>query len=202
MRQWPRVEVEATEPSSFDRYPVVAQSLVYGLYAHGSIFAVFNKTSSQYMQQLVKVNGVRLEGLISRGHFSAACAKAATTISVEVNVYGKREEAYRAGDILSRFGVYLQQPVCGLEQSTYYNPHFLHVEELLGLGPVQETPRFKIETKIHMIASGACSSSPATPVPEQDDAPTEISNVLSSLSHHAILSKKVGAISLKSELKE
>ncbi|KAK7715571.1 hypothetical protein SLS63_011476 [Diaporthe eres] len=154
------------------------------------------------MHQLVEVDGLRLEGLIGRGQFQAARAKAATTISVDVNVYGKREDAYRVGDILSSFGVYLQQPVCGLEQSTYYNPHFLHVEELLGLGPVQETPKFKFETKAEMNARGADTNSTATPVPEEGDARTEISNVLSSLTHHAILGKKAGTVALKSELKE
>lgn len=166
------------------------------------MFAVFNKTASQYMRQLVEVDGVRLVGLISRGQFLTARDKASTTISVDVNVYGKREDAHRAGDILSGFGVCLQQPICGLEWFAYYNPHFLHVEELLGLGPVQETPRFEFDTKTGVNARGGDYNSPATPVPEQAEDPTEISNVLSSLSHHAILGKKAGAVALKSELKE
>lgn len=202
MRQWPEAENETRELSSFYCYSVISKGLVYGLCAHGDIFSVFNKTASQYMRQLVEVDGLRLEGVIGRGQFLAARAKVATTISVDVNVYGKREDAYRVGDILSSFGVYLQQPACGLEQSTYYNPHFLHVEELLGLGPVQETPKVKIDTKAEMNARGANTNSTATPIPEQGDAPIEISNVLSSLTHHAILGKKAGTVALKSELKE
>lgn len=202
MRQWPVVENEASEFFSFYHYSVKSQGLVYGLCADDGIFAVFNKKASQYMHQLVEVDGVRLVGLISRGQFLAARAKASSTISVDVNVYGKREDAYRAGEILSGAGVYLQQPICGLEQSAYYNPHFLHVEELLGLGPVQETPRFKFVTKTDVNARGGDYNSPATPVPEQAEDPTEISNVLGSLSHHAILGKKAGAVALKSELKE
>lgn len=84
----------------------------------------------------------------------------------------------------------------------YYNPHFLHVEELLGLGPVQETPKFKMDTQDVASDRGMVSGGPATPVNEQGDISTEIGNVLSSLSHHAILSKKAGTVALKSELKE
>lgn len=202
MRKWPRAENETSEFSPFHRYSVVSKGLVYGLCAQGDIFAVFNKTVSQYMHQLFEVNGSSLEGLISRARFLAARTKAANTISVDLNIYGKRENACKAGDILSSFGVYLQQPVYGLEQFTYYNPHFLHVEEFLGLGPVQETPKFKILNKTDTDARGVDSDSPATPVPEEGDGPVEISSVLSSLSHHAILSKKAGATSLRSELKE
>lgn len=202
MRKWLRAENEASELSSFHRYSVVSKGLVYGLYAQGDIFAVFSKTVSQYMHQLFEVDGLSLEGLVSRAHFLAARAKAANPISVDLNIYGKRENACKAGDILSRFGVYLQQPVYGLEQFTYYNPHFLHVEEFLGRGPVQETPKFKIHTQTDPKAHEVNSNIPTTPEPEQGDTSTEISNVLSSLSHHAILSKKPGAMALKSDLKE
>lgn len=202
MRQWPGIENETREFSSFYCYSVISQGLAYGLCAGNDIFAVFNNKASQYMHQLVEVDGVRLVGLINREHFLAARAKTSTTISVDLNVYGKREDAYKAGNILSGFGVYLQQPICGLERSGYYNPHFLHVEELLGLGPVQETPKFKIATKTEVNARGVDYNSPATTVPDQRDEPTEISNVLSSLSHHAILVEKAGAVALKCELKE
>lgn len=154
------------------------------------------------MHQLVEMGAIRLEGLISQTRFLAAREEAATTLTLDINIYGERENAYKAGYILSRAGVCLQQPVCGLEHHTYYNPHFLYVEDLLGLSPAQETPRFKLDTKTDPRAHEVDSSSPTTPEPEQGDTSTEISNVLSSLSHHAILSKKSGALSLKSELKE
>lgn len=202
MRKWPAAENETTEVPAFYRYPVVAQGLVHGLCTHHDIFAVFNKTASQYLHQLVEMDGVRLEGLISRGQFLAARAKDETAIPVDVNIYGKREDACNVGDVLSRFGVYLQQPVYGLEDTTYYNPHFLHVQELLGLGPAQETPKFKIGMPTDANARQAESNSPATPTTEQGDTSTEISSVLSSLSHHAILRQKSGAASLRSKLKE
>lgn len=148
------------------------------------------------------MDGVYLEGLIGRGRFLAARAKDETTIKVDVNVYGNRASAAKVGEVLSSFGVCLQQPASEIENITYYNPHFLHVEELLGLGPVQETPRFEMDTQISAGDQGVGSQSPATPVPEQGDNSTEISNVLGSLSHHAILSKKAGTTALKSELKE
>lgn len=166
------------------------------------IFAVFNKTASRYMHQLAKMGVIHFEGLISQARFLAAREEAATTLTLEINVYGEREDACKAGDILSRSGVCLQQPVFGLEHHTYYNPHFLHVEDLLGPSPAQETPRFKLDMKTDPRAHEVDSNSPTTPEPEQGDTSTEISNVLSSLSHHAILSKKSGAVELKSELKE
>lgn len=204
MRQWPGAEDETNQFSSFYRYSVITQGAVYGLCmsANDYIFAVFNKKASRYMHQLEEMGAIRLEGLISQAQFLAAREEAATTLTLDVNVYGKRENACKAGDILSRSGVCLQQPVCGLEHHTYYNPHFLHVEDLLGLSPAQETPRLKLDTKTDPGAHGVDSSSPTTPEPEQGDTSTKISNVLSSLSHHNILSKKSGALSLKSELKE
>lgn len=198
MRKWP----ETTEVPSFYRYPVVAQGQVHGLCTHHDIFAVFNKTASQYMHQLVEMDGVRLEGLISRSQFLAARARNETTISVEVNVYGKREEACNVGDVLSRCGVYLQQPAYELEHTTYYNPHFLHIQELLGLGPAQETPKFKFGMPTDANVRQVGSNSLATPTTEPGDTSTEISNVLSSLTHHSILRQKAGAVSLRSELKE
>lgn len=198
MRKWP----EDPEVSSFYRYPVVAQGLVHGLCAHHDIFAVFTKTASQYMHQLVEMDGVRLEGLISRSQFLAARTRDETTISVDVNIYGKREDACNVGDVLSRFGVYLQQPAHELEHTTYYNPHFLHIQELLGLGPAQETPKFKFGMPTDENARQVESNSPATPTTEQGDTSTEISNVLSSLTHHSILRQKSGAVSLRSELKK
>lgn len=154
------------------------------------------------MHQLDKIDGLRLEGLISRPQSLAAREVTPTILAIDINIYGKREDAYKAGEILYSSGICLQQPVCDPEQFTYYNPHFLHVEELMGLGPVQETPKFKIDTKTNINTREVKSSSPATPAPEQVDTSTEISNVLSSLSHHAILSKKSGTVALKSELKE
>lgn len=155
------------------------------------------------MHQLVKVDGVRLEGFISQRLFLKAREKGANTIPVDINVYGKRENAFSVGNVLSSFGVDLQQPVCGLEDAAYYNPHFFHVEELLGLGPVHQTPLLKISAKVDTNTHGVESSVAATP--EQDgnlDISTEINSVLRSLSHHAILSKKAGAVALKSQLKE
>jgi hypothetical protein len=154
------------------------------------------------MHKLAGVGGVRLEGLVNRRQFLAAGAKAETTLAVEVNVYGKRAVASKAGEILSSAGVYLQQPVCDMEHTAYYNPHFLHVEEMLGLGPVQETPKFNIVMEPVASDGGMESSGFATPEGEQGDTFEEISNVLGSLSHRAILSKKTGAVALKSELKE
>lgn len=204
MRQWPRAEGEANQFASFYRYSIIARGTVYGLCisANDDIFAVFNKKASRYMHQLVEMGVIRFEGLVSQTRFLAAREEVATTLTLDINVYGKREDACKAGDILSRSGVCLQQPVCALEHHTYYNPHFLHVEDFLGLSPVQETPRFKLDMKTDTKALGVDSNSPTTPELERGDTSTEINNVLSSLSHHAILSKKSGAMALKSELKE
>lgn len=204
MRQWPGVENETNQFASFYRYSVIARSAVYGLCmsANDYIFAVFNKTASRYMHQLVEMGAIRLEALISQARFLAAREEAATTLTLDINVYGERENAYKAGDILSRSGVCLQQPVCGLEHHTYFNPHFLHVEDFLGLSPAQETPRFKLDMKTDPKAHEVDSNSPTTPEPEQGDTSPEINSVLGSLSHHAILSKKSGTLALRSELKE
>lgn len=204
MRKWPRAENEANRFASSYRYSIIARGTVYGLRisANDETFAVFNKKTSRYMHQLVEMGVIRFEGLVSQARFLAAREEASTTLTLDINVYGERENAYKAGDILSRSGICLQQPVCGLEHYTYYNPHFLHVEDLLGPSPAQETPRIKLDTKTDPRAHEVDSNSRTTPDPEQGDTSTEINNVLSSLSHHAILSKKSGAMALKSELKE
>ncbi|KAK2605749.1 hypothetical protein N8I77_008564 [Diaporthe amygdali] len=204
LRRWPQSENQTTG-LSFYRYSVVAQGQVYGLSAQDEVFAVFNKKACHYMHQLSNVDGVRLEGFIALRQIFAARKKASITMpvmAVDINIYGKREDAFPVGKILSSFGICLQQPVYGLENTTYYNPHFLHVDEFLGLGPAHETPRFQIRARADTNSHEVEFSDPSTPEPEQDDIPTEVDNVLSSLSHHAILGKKAGAVALKSQLKE
>ncbi|EXK49760.1 hypothetical protein FOMG_02243 [Fusarium oxysporum f. sp. melonis 26406] len=49
-------------------------------------------------------------------------------LPIELNIYGRREDAESVGRTLSKAGTYLQFPRCGLEGVEYYNPHFFRME--------------------------------------------------------------------------
>ncbi|KAF5593767.1 DNA repair and recombination RAD5C [Fusarium subglutinans] len=54
--------------------------------------------------------------------------RAGSKLPIELNIYGRREDAESIGRTLSKMGTYLQFPRCGLEGVEYYNPHFFRME--------------------------------------------------------------------------
>ncbi|KAG4264839.1 hypothetical protein FPRO03_00123 [Fusarium proliferatum] len=58
-------------------------------------------------------------------------------LPIELNVYGRRDDAESIGRTLSRAGTYLQFPRYGLEGVEYYNPHFFRIEGYSEQAPIE-----------------------------------------------------------------
>ncbi|RBA12654.1 hypothetical protein FPRO05_04104 [Fusarium proliferatum] len=58
-------------------------------------------------------------------------------LPIELNVYGRRDDAESIGRTLSRAGNYLQFPRYGLEGVEYYNPHFFRIEGYSEQAPIE-----------------------------------------------------------------
>ncbi|KAF5652542.1 DNA repair and recombination RAD5C [Fusarium sp. NRRL 25303] len=97
-------------------------------------------------------------------------------LPIELNVYGRRDDAESIGRTLSRAGTYLQFPRYGLEGVEYYNPHFFRIE-----GYSEQAP---IETLLlcpPKVSEARDRSSDQEPRVDNTDAVDEI---LGSLSYH------------------
>ncbi|KAI1376892.1 SNF2 family N-terminal domain-containing protein [Hypoxylon crocopeplum] len=81
----------------------------------------------------------------------------------------------------------------------YYNPHFLHVQEVFG-HYVAETPLLPLGMTPPTMGSGACSLLEASR--SQVDEDTEVNSILNSLSHHAVLQRQIAIKGLKTPLKD
>ncbi|KAI2626751.1 SNF2 family N-terminal domain-containing protein [Hypoxylon sp. NC1633] len=153
------------------RFHVCPDGAYYGLSleSSGIVFSIFSRKTCEELKHLLSEGPLRLEAY-----------------GLDINIYGARDDAQQVGKKLSSLGLTLQQPLYGLDDVTYYNPHFLHVQELFG-HYVAETPRLDLRAVIPL------SSSKQDAIPEepkaQVDADTEVDSILNSLSHHTVLHK-------------
>jgi hypothetical protein len=165
-------------------FQVAALGSYYGLHANGEAFGVFSKKLCSVIQELLSVGGVRLsayaEATTLARVFTSHTTQKPASLSVDLNVYGKREAAAQVGAVLSSSKTYLQQPLFGLEQALYYNPHFLHMQELSGQY-VTQTPLIPTHTEYGLEQHGQTSQT--TTSQPQIDANKEISHVMNTLSH-------------------
>lgn len=122
----------------------------------------------------------------------------AATMTIEINIYGNRRDTSLVGNTLSSLGLYLQQPVSGFEGHQYYNPHFLHMQELSGID-VQETPIFDIGEGAVSMELGATNAAESAEVVGGSE---EITSILDSLSQNTMLQKRGGSSGLRTALKE
>ncbi|KAK8044967.1 hypothetical protein PG993_004991 [Apiospora rasikravindrae] len=145
-----RIRTASIKPIDYGHTASFAVSPItsyYGLEHSGAIFALISKTNCAIFSQLFGGHHVQLQAFVHdsvlRHALTSHSAKHPATLKVDINVYGVREEAYGVGKVLSSGGLTLQQPTHGLEGITYYNPHFLHIQEFEG-EHVEETPRYKL----------------------------------------------------------
>ncbi len=167
----------------------------------GSRFAILNKKTCRDIELLRNIRGLRLQVFVSTAEWDkglGAWAKDRTSavLSIDINIYGPRCVAADAGKILLSAKTFLQQPVSGLDGFVYYNPHYLHIEEVLG-GQVHETPISSIEEKSQEIGQTLNEEKQ-----QQVSDEVEIDSILNSLSHHSFLQKSIADRRIKTKLLE
>ncbi|RYP19481.1 hypothetical protein DL765_003321 [Monosporascus sp. GIB2] len=119
-------------------------------------------------------------------------------VSVDLNIYGERHDATDVGRVLSSHGLFLQQPVHKPQSATYYCPHFLHVQEVLGQS-VTETPWFELCRPQQLLSEQ--QNGPRAPE-HLVDAHAEPASIFNSLSQHAYLHKRAADKGIKTTLKD
>ena len=127
---------------------------------------------------------LRLQTQVNHKDWTSAWQKDETSaiMTLDINLYGVREDAKQVGSILASSGICLQQPTCGLEGVIYYNPHFLHVKEVMG-ETVLETQLIPLGQEDRETVTSKAANK------EQVDAATELTCILNSLAHHDVLRK-------------
>ncbi|KAI1772543.1 SNF2 family N-terminal domain-containing protein [Hypoxylon cercidicola] len=186
-------------------FHVCSDGAYYGLSLRPSEtpFSVFGRKTCEELQQLLSLWHLRLEAYAHtkdlRTIKTMRHQEKSSSITVDINVYGAREDAREVGKKLASFGITLQQPLFGLAGTTYYNPHFLHTQELFG-HYVAETPLLRLGAETQTTTSRE-HSHPEVPRP-QLDPDTEVRSILNSLSHHTVLHKRTEVHGLKTTLKD
>lgn len=189
--------------SSGQCFRVCSDGAYYGLSPRSSetLFSVFSKKTCEELRQLSEWK-LRLEAYahtkdIKTSNISRQQEKS-SSIVVDINIYGAREDANQVGKRLSSFGITLQQPLIRPTNAIYYNPHFLHVQEIFGHN-VAETPFLSLGAETSTTSSGERS---LVETKSQVDVETEVDSILNSLSHHTMLHKQATIKGLKTPLKE
>jgi SWI/SNF-related matrix-associated actin-dependent regulator of chromatin subfamily A3 len=124
---------------SFYTFQVSQYGACYGLYSSGNVCAFLNKKICTEIKELHAAMGpdaLRFEAYAQSDHWNPAFESydviRSPIVTVDLNIYGSRENAHQLGKLLAKYGISLQQPLFGLAGYNYYNPHFLHVPEFLG----------------------------------------------------------------------
>ncbi|KAI0022837.1 SNF2 family N-terminal domain-containing protein [Xylariomycetidae sp. FL0641] len=191
--------------SRFSTFHIGKAGAFYGIRTvpNDAILGVFGKKTCQQFGSLLQTNHqLKLEAYTQDASTLSARRQNARTpedMRVDVNIYGVREDAARVSKLVSSSGACLQQPLVIPANTTYYNPHFLHVQEILG-HHVSQTPFFAPSESISQPAltreeSTSLQQSPA-------DLRAEVNSLLSSQSYRAIRHRKKGPLALKTSLKE
>ncbi|XXG96437.1 hypothetical protein Hte_002720 [Hypoxylon texense] len=193
-----------TSNETVQHFFVCPDGAYYGLSLSSSQapFSVFSKKTCEELRELLSSWTLRLEAYArpqDSGTTKISRNQKVSSLEVDINVYGTREDAREVGKKLSSFGIALQQPSYGLSGTTYYNPHFFHTNELFG-EYVAETPF------LHQGAETSTTTSKQDSLPEvtrtQLDTATEVDTILNSLSHHTVLHKQTKVNGLKTTLKD
>lgn len=203
-----KAQLRTEPPSCYDVPGVEHQSFgihqygaFYALESAGAKFAVSNKKICQDIHRFLDTREILLRAFVPGEEWAriVQCWRKqsiSTTLSFDLNLYGSRHRAVEVGRILSSAQIYLQRPLFGLDGCIYYNPHYLHAEEILG-GHASETPI--------SILNAAPVGNPQQVVLNQEqqrNESAEIDSILNSLSHHHFLGKSAADHRIKTPLLE
>jgi SWI/SNF-related matrix-associated actin-dependent regulator of chromatin subfamily A3 len=157
----------------------------------GQKFARLNKNFCSEVRRLA-LFGVKFQAYLSKSDWESLCTiqsdyRTATAVAfnVEVNVYGFEHHADQIGDILSQVGVFLQDPIYGLDDMPYHNPQVLELrgmkERQEALGTVEE------ESASNPISFGSATEQAKTSPERQRNTTDLVDSILDSLSQNGIL---------------
>lgn len=161
---------------------VVQEGDYFSLEYRGNRFASLSKQLCSTLCQLF--GAVRIQAHVAGSDLMCALSSWRATNSgdfaLELNIYSSVEKAVKVGKILSKCGLFLQQPRYGMNGGEYYNPHILRLEGYTepvisdrvfdpSRGDMVETPDRGVEEE-----------------PENSDS-VVVNSILDSLSHHVVL---------------
>ncbi|KAF5971616.1 serine/threonine protein kinase [Fusarium bulbicola] len=108
------------------------QGQYFALAYNDSTFATLSKGLSTLISSLISHHQLHIQAYVPRetGAWEGDLQdiRIGSNLPIELNIYGSRQDAEYIGRTLSRAGIYLQFPLCGLEDLEYYNPHFFRME--------------------------------------------------------------------------
>ncbi|KAF2996999.1 hypothetical protein E8E14_002613 [Neopestalotiopsis sp. 37M] len=176
--------------SAFRSFSVSKYGNYYGLWSEGILVAILDKRTCGIVQELARGTNcglTRIQAFIDIAQWWSGISSDSQTINIDLNVYGPREGARQIGRLLNSIGISLQQPLFGLQGFTYYNPHFLHIDEIRG-EDVYETPLLNIE----LVDSNPSDTGHDTTGSKTTtlEAKEEVDSILDSLAHHEILMER------------
>ncbi|KAJ4416804.1 hypothetical protein N0V82_006533 [Gnomoniopsis sp. IMI 355080] len=178
----------------------------FGLQSDGKLFAILSKKLSLGLHDLLDKADVEFQAVIDlkeMEHKTASLKRrqvASTTI--DVNIYGHKNDAELTGNILSSLGLYLQQPILQRDGTRYYNPHFFHMDE------ISETPTFELDVGVGGSqlrlnnASHDANPNANDSTDTGQDSGEDVSSILDSLTQSTVIGKRAGDIGLITLLKE
>lgn len=178
----------------------------FGLQLDGKLFAVLSKRISLGFQDLLDKADVEYRAVmdLKEAERSTNSLKPSEVVSmtIDVNIYGHRDNAELTGRVTSSLGLYIQQPVLQRSGTKYYNPHFFHMDE------ISETPIFRLD--YHMNGNqprleGSVHDGNSNVYHSTDtgqDSSEDVSSILDSLTQSTTIGKRAGDIGLITVLKE
>lgn len=136
------------------RFAVVQQGQYFALAYNDFVFARLSKGLCTLFLSLLAQHRLCILAYVS----SEACdseanswdVQSASQLPIELNIYGRREDAESVGRTLTKAGAYLQFPRYGLEGVEYYNPHFFRMEgyaEQASIETLLLSPPEAVETR-------------------------------------------------------
>ncbi|KAH6845784.1 SNF2 family N-terminal domain-containing protein [Chaetomium sp. MPI-CAGE-AT-0009] len=181
-----------TATAASQRFGVCQYGAFYALESSGAKFAVLNKKICHIIRLLLSGRELQLHAFVAREEWTRVVQcwmkeGTSTVVSLDLNIYGYRQHASEVGRALSTSKLFLQQPIHGLDGFIYYNPHYLHADEILG-SQVSQTPLIQVGDKalVNVIGHEVIREKG-----QQISAEVEIDSILNSLSHHNILGKSI-----------
>ena len=180
---------------TFSRFPVTKVGHFWGLGCDGNHFALLKKQTCRIIHDLLVKRKLNLSIFaylqhteLRRATLDLNAGNLLVIANVDLNFFGRREDALYVGKSLTSFEICLQQPSYDLGSATYYNPHFFHLSEVFGQ-QVWETPFLPINEN-RGNEDGATQSS-TKPSEEEQSAEDELDALLDSLSWPTYLTKQL-----------
>jgi len=167
-------------------FGVVLMGDYFMLHYNGMIFARLDKRFCEDVRPLVALQVDLLaymrkdDWAVIYRTWSQSTIGSLPAFSLEINVYGPREHADTVGSMLSKRGIFLQNPISGIGDYHYHNPQDLCIEgfhERIHPNPTQSSQGRAVNCLSNDRREGHTQSTDAEIV----------ETILGSLSHNSVL---------------